>query len=331
MNYYRYKNEIIISNEKLNFEEVTEKEVLLKDKIYAALFMPPLYSKKTFCVSDEDMLFQSKESIDIVKKNFKSYDIPNFIKEKINKRKVQGINLNSPNWEDVLSYNMPSKWRVNIAGLGDVGGMLLCGLKLLGKDIISSIGIYDIDDNKVKRYVYETNEILSSADNNLSPFINAVNIDEIFNCDIFIFCVTAGIPKIDENCIDVRMAQYEKNLKIIKEYAKKAREVNFKGIFAVVSDPVDLLCKAVFKFSNINDKGELDLLGLAPERIRGYGLGVMNARAAFYANDIGLGEKYLKEGRVFGPHGEGLIVANSIKDYDDSISIYLTEKTKKLI
>ena len=36
---------------------------------------------------------------------------------------------------------------------------------------------------------------------------------------------------------------------------------------------------------------------------------------------------YIEEGRVFGPHGEGLIVANSIKNYNEEISNYLTDKT----
>lgn len=329
MNYYKYNDRIIISSKNLSFEKVSENEAALEDKIYAAVFMPPSLSKTSFCITDEDILFQEKESIDIIKNNFKKYEIPSFIREKIKQRKIQGINLNSPKWEEALNFSMPSKWKINIAGLGDVGGMLLCGLKLLGKDIISSIGIYDLDENKIKRFVYEANEILSLGDNSFEPIIKAINVNEIFNCDVFIFCVTAFIPDINKNYSDVRMAQYEKNKKIINEYAKMARESKFKGIFAVVSDPVDLLCKEVFKVSNTNEKGELDLLGIAPEKIRGYGLGVMNARAAFYANDIGLGEKYLKEGRVFGPHGKGLIVADSIENYNDKISLYLSEKTEK--
>ena len=36
---------------------------------------------------------------------------------------------------------------------------------------------------------------------------------------------------------------------------------------------------------------------------------------------------FLKEGRVFGPHGKGLIVADSIENYDEDISEYLTNKT----
>lgn len=35
---------------------------------------------------------------------------------------------------------------------------------------------------------------------------------------------------------------------------------------------------------------------------------------------------FLTEGRTFGPHGEDLVVANSIEHYDDALSRELTEK-----
>ncbi|MCX7883609.1 MAG: lactate dehydrogenase [Caloramator sp.] len=328
MYYYRYNNQIFISNKKLNFQNASEKEAMFSNKIYAAYFIPPSQSKKAFLISSEDLLFQSNESIEMIRQRDKSIlNIPNWLVEKIKDKKVIGVNLNYTEWEDVLKYELPVKWNINIAGLGDVGGILLSGLKLLGADIINNIGIFDIDYNKVGRWLYEGNQILSPSSSDFLPEIKSVKFDEIFNCDMFVFCVTAGVPKIGDNAEDVRMAQFNKNSEIIKLYAKKARDVKFKGIFAVVSDPVDLLCKTAFKWSNTDENGEFDFKGLAPDQIRGYGLGVMNSRAAYFAKEIGLGKQYLKEGRVFGPHGEGLIVANSIKNYDDDISKKLTEKT----
>ena len=43
----------------------------------------------------------------------------------------------------------------------------------------------------------------------------------------------------------------------------------------------------------------------------------MNARAAFYGNELNV--NYESEGRAFGPHGEGLIIANSIENYDEDV------------
>jgi hypothetical protein len=38
---------------------------------------------------------------------------------------------------------------------------------------------------------------------------------------------------------------------------------------------------------------------------------------------------YLTEGRAYGPHGEGLVIANSINNYDPGLSQYLTDKAGK--
>ena len=91
--------------------------------------------------------------------------------------------------------------------------------------------------------------------------------------------------------------------KLIKEYAIMAADSKFKGIFAVVSDPVDQLCLIVLKESKSV---------LAPEQIKGYGLGVMNARALYYSKIHEKFSMYFTEGRAYGPHGKDLIIANSI-------------------
>lgn len=62
-------------------------------------------------------------------------------------------------------------------------------------------------------------------------------------------------------------------------------------------------------------------------RIQGFGLGVMNARAAYYAKRDPRFSRFLTEGRSFGPHGQDLVVADSIEHYDDALSRELTELT----
>ena len=110
-----------------------------------------------------------------------------------------------------------------------------------------------------------------------------------------------------------------------KEYALLAREKHFQGLFAVVSDPVDLLCQTVLLESNKDPNGNFDGLGLFPEQIEGYGLGVMHARARYYAAKDPTLASYLDEGRAYGPHGQGLIIANSVANYNDEKSKRLTE------
>jgi malate/lactate dehydrogenase len=206
-------------------------------------------------------------------------------------------------------------YKVNVLGLGDVGGIMLSGLRLLSGDTISQVGIYDLDENKMDRWVYELNQIYTEEMK--APDVIKVDFDNIFDCDAFIFTASSAIPEVGSGVQDVRMYQLEKNAKIIGIYAKAAAKAGFKGQFIVVSDPVDLLCKAVLDLS----EG-----ALMPEQIKGFGLGVMHARARFYAKKNEYME-YFEEGRAFGPHGKHLIIANSMKTYNQMRSLKLTEDT----
>ena len=94
----------------------------------------------------------------------------------------------------------------------------------------------------------------------------------------------------------------------------------------MVSDPVDALARAAWQASNTDENGNFDGKGLRPEQVQGYGLGVMNARAAYYAKrQPELFGDFLTEGRAFGPHGQDLVIANSIANYDDERSRALTK------
>ncbi|MFA6940109.1 MAG: lactate dehydrogenase [Clostridiaceae bacterium] len=318
MNYFKLKENLLISE----YDFPYDKFINFKDYkgIIYYLAKLPLPSKLKFsAVSYNDLLIDKEEIENILTDNRISKD--EFINENISKENISVINTNYPNWERALTGNKIEKWKVNLIGLGDVGGTLLTGLRLLGGDVIDKIGIYDLDEKKINRWFYEGNQIVSLNDTSY-PEIIKLKKDEIFNCDAFIFCVTLGIPTLDSTIKDVRMAQYEKNSKIIKSYCEKGREKGFNGLFAVVSDPVDLLCYSAFEAFNQDCNGKFDYLGIPAENIKGYGLGVMNGRASFYG-----GENYLKEGRVFGPHGKGLIVVNSIDNYNEKLSDYLTDKT----
>lgn len=332
MYYYKLKDKLLFSYDLYNdlkqtsIEEIAES----KDNIYFLKKIDPSKSRRSFLVSDPSLLFIEEEGLELLKKTkTEKYDLPEWLILKINSRKVLFINTEYPNWKDVLNYSPKKKWKINVIGLGDVGGTLITGLRLVGGDCISEICIYGRNENKLMRWEYEVNQILSTFSDVQYPPVRIIKDSELFDCDMFVFCASVGVPEIGKENKDVRMVQFEGNSKLIRSYAKMARKYGFKGIFAVVSDPVDLLCKSAFIYSNTDDKGNIDYKGLAPEQIRGYGLGVMNARAIYYASKSSYTIHYLEEGRAFGPHGEGLVIADSIKNYNDEISRYLTEKTKK--
>ena len=203
--------------------------------------------------------------------------------------------------------------KVNILALGDVGGTVLLGLKLLGGVTVDTIGIYDLNEKLLSRYEREINQIYF-PDGRKLPQVEILEESSLFDCNMFVFCASKGVPPIG-TAGDVRMSQLEANSQLVELYAGRAAECSFEGIFAVVSDPVDPLCKAAVT------------AGLKEEQVQGYGLGVMNARAAYFASQSSEFASFHDEGRAFGPHGEDLVIANSLEHYDDCLSRTLTRLT----
>ncbi|TCO79391.1 lactate/malate family dehydrogenase [Marinisporobacter balticus] len=331
MYYYTLNNKILISTLKYaHLKEVSEDYAKTsQDTVYLLHRLDLENSRRNFCVSDPSLAFLEEENIDLLKKQEKHTMMPNWLIIKMNERKVTSINTSYPNWQDVLDLNMPNKWKIHVVGMGDVGGTLITGLRLLGANHISEIGIYDRNENHLKRWEHEVNQVLPPCCEESIPNVSILHEEDIFDCDMFVFCISVGVPPVGDEKKDVRIVQFEGNAKILKAYAKMARNKNFRGIFSVVSDPVDLLCKSAFLESNKDDHGHLDFKGLGAEQIRGYGLGVMHARAAYYAKRNPQTHHYLTHGRAFGPHGEGLIIADNIHNYNENLSFELTEKAKK--
>ncbi len=208
--------------------------------------------------------------------------------------------------------------RLNVVGLGDVGGTLITALKLLG-DGIGEIGVYDPNEALCRRYERELNQVLDRE----KPVIRILDEVELFDCDAFLFTASRGVPPIGTTG-DVRMLQFEKNRDMLKAYTKQAREARFSGLFCQISDPVDQLARCVFLQSNRDETGSYDFAGLLPEQVAGFGLGVMKARAAYMARRLGVDPPKL---RAYGPHGAGLVIANSPAEYESELSSELTRLT----
>lgn len=240
--------------------------------------------------------------------------------------RMRAVNLAHPRQEELLPpLRRRERVRVNLLALGDVGSTLLMGLRLLGGDVIDSVGICDVRENVPQRWEMELNQIVS-PEGERSPPVEIVSPEEVFDGDVFLFCASRFVPDTAVKTGDVRMAQYRLNRELAALYAQKARQARYRGLFCVVSDPVDPLCRAVLTESNRAPSGEMDYQGLFSHQVRGFGLGVMNARAAYYARKDPRFASFLTEGRSFGPHGEDLVIANSIRNYDDALSRQLTEQ-----
>ena len=307
-------------------------------RVSVFLFERPLeQSRAHFAVNDEHLLYQEREdagwlSTQVLAKQAASqyarFGEPEAaVRAAIARGALRAVNVSHPRWRELLTageMRPPGKKRVNLLALGDVGSHILIGLRLLGGDVIERIGICDLNDKVAARWEFEANQIAPAFALNALPEVAIVPQERLFDCDVFIFAASAGVPPVGAEGGDVRMLQLEKNTAIISSYARQARAAGFRGLFCEVSDPVDPLAKAAWRASNLNDDGVFDGLGLLPEQVQGYGLGVMNARAAYYAKQDARFAHFLREGRCFGGHGKELVVADAIENYDDALSRELT-------
>ena len=302
--------------------------ILQNQGVVFLLDCDPMRAKASFCVNHPGQL-EGQESVSWLNENIMAMPVlPSALLGMVKGGCARAVNTRHPAAKSLIehSWDLPAgKKRVHILALGDVGATLLTGLVLLGGDVISTIGICDMRESVLRRYEYEMNQIAWPFEYNALPAVEPVSQDSLFDCDVFVFCASHTVPPVDSNVEDVRMEQLHGNTAIIKDYARMARGSSFRGLFAVVSDPVDLLCQYVFLESNRSEGGAYDGRGLLPEQVRGYGLGVMNARAAYYAKRDMRYASFLREGRAYGPHGRDLVIANSIDRYDDALSKELSQ------
>ena len=332
MYYYKIEGQLCCSLDGSLPYEKTEAPKEVTSLVY--LFdREPGSCRASFKVNDSSMLFAEKEDSSWLcsvklEEAAGGKKADEWTESVIRAGKMRAVNLRHPKFIEILRERQEGgKKRVNVLAIGDVGSTLLTGLHLLGGDVISSIGICDISDKVTARWEFEENQIAYPWDYDALPEVDVVKPEELFQCDVFVFVASKGIPPVGSEVKDVRMYQFENNSKIVAQYARQAREEKFKGLFAVVSDPVDPLAKAAYLASNTDKNGVFDQKGLRPEQIQGYGLGVMNARAAYYAKRDERFKQFLTEGRSFGPHGQDLVVADSIEHYNDELSKELTQLT----
>lgn len=292
----------------------------------------PQICRASFCVSDARQLSAKREDVSFLDPARLPEVFPfppRRLMQRIEARILPAVNFNHPRWEQITGRALASRdsaLRVNLLAAGDVGSTLLIGLKLLGGDCISSIGVCDLNEKAVARWTAELGQVSWPWDYDSLPAVEPVSPEHLFDCDVFVFTATKGVPPVGAQVRDVRMAQFQANREIVASYARQARQAQFRGLFCVVSDPVDPLCKAAYLASNAGADGVWDGQGLLPEQIQGFGLGVMNARAAYLAKQTPAYRSFLEDGRTFGPHGQGLVVANSIKQYDDELSREMTRE-----
>lgn len=195
--------------------------------------------------------------------------------------------------------------RIGIIGLGDVGLTMTLGLMLYGKDQFTDLLLYDPSEANRNRLSHELGQIRSLV--STFPQVQFVEPDELGQADLVLFVASISVPKVGEAVTDARLVQFGSNWTLLEGYAKRLLDQGYQGFIGVVSDPVDFLATNLVR-----------QLSLDPRRVFGFGQGVMAARAAYYGGD---------KIRLFGPHGQGLFVANSLDEFDEDMSMQLSQLT----
>jgi len=327
MHYYHHNGANLVSFDSHNtfgpeISPVTE------GRLFFLIHGDPILGRSSFKVTHPGQLMAPHGLENLDASRLPEVQVDEALSAAIAQGRLTAVNMDRPGWEELLTL-APSKTkkRVNMLAIGDVGSTLLTGLKLLGGDVIESIGICDLSEQITARWEFEMGQISLPWVYDSMPEVHVVSPENLFDCDMFVFVASKGIPPVGSGVKDVRMYQFENNARIVKHYAQLARKANFKGLWCAVSDPVDPLAKTAYLESNKDENGVWDGKGLRPDQVQGFGLGVMNARAAYYAKRDERFASFLTEGRSFGPHGTGLTIANSIEHYDDALSQELTQLT----
>lgn len=327
MFYYNYNGANLVF---LNAQEGFGPETapVMEGQLFAPVAGDPVLGRGHFKVAHPGQLVNPHGLEVLDASRLENIEVDEAVTAAIAEGRLTAVNMSRADWQNILALKPDTaKKRVNILAIGDVGSTLLTGLKLLGGDVIESIGICDLSDQCTARWEFEMGQVSLPWEYYTFPDVKVVKPEELFDCDMFVFVASKGIPPVGSQVKDVRMYQFENNAKIVKHYAQMARKANFKGLWCAVSDPVDPLAKTAYLESNKDENGNWDGKGLRPEQVQGYGLGVMNARAAYFAKRDPKLAQFLEDGRSFGPHGTGLFVANSLSNYDEELSKELTHLT----
>ena len=214
--------------------------------------------------------------------------------------------------------NIPAEIKkITILGLGNVGSTFLQALKLSDnrETGIEEINIYDNNENLLKRWEIEANQITSL--HTMHPKVTIREFDQLMDTDLIAFCVAKHVPEIgEEKSSEVRLSQFKANSKILSGYLDFAVKKNFKGIFVVISDPVDHLTRFAIEYT----KGKMD-----SQQFVGLGLGVMYARALYIAKKENTSDLW-----ITGTHGDLVQVINDLENYDVKQSNTLSAKTNEM-
>src|SRR5690554_2436339 len=105
--FYKWNSKYFFSFTEYNcLKSITEEEAKENsEELYFLNKMDPLFSRKSYLISNPQLLFIVKEGVELLLKDKRDYShkLPSWILEKIKKNLVISVNTAYPKWKDVLN------------------------------------------------------------------------------------------------------------------------------------------------------------------------------------------------------------------------------------
>lgn len=173
--------------------------------------------------------------------------------------------------------------KVAIIGTGFVGST--CAFCLMESKLFSEMVLVDIDKNRAEGEALDISHGI--------PYYSRMNIyagsyEDVGDAGIII--LTAGA---NQKPGETRLDLVQKNVAIFKTIIPSIMDQGFKGIFLVVSNPVDILTQVVMALS-----------GLPKERVMGSGTVLDSARLKYSLGLMLQVDPHHVHARIIGEHGD---------------------------
>lgn len=181
--------------------------------------------------------------------------------------------------------------KVLIVGAGLVGTSF--AYSLMQKGIVKEIVLYDIDSKKALGEAMDLSHGISFT----RPVkINAGELKEAKDSDIVV--ITAGAKQRPG---ETRLQLIDRNSEIFRELILKIVETGFKGIFLIVTNPVDVLTYITWKFS-----------GFPRNKVIGSGTVLDSSRFAYLLSQHCNIDPRSLSAYIIGEHGDTAVAAWSL-------------------
>ncbi len=203
--------------------------------------------------------------------------------------------------------------KVVLIGCGNVGMSYAYAL-VNQQTYVDELCLVDLDMEKVKGEVMDLNHSLPYSPSKIN--IKCGSYNDCENADLCVICAGAN-----QKPGETRMDLINKNAKIFKNIVGKVMANNFKGIFLVATNPLDVMTYVTWKYS-----------GLPSRKVIGSGTSLDSARLKYLiGNKLGISAKCVN-GYVIGEHGDSEFVAwSNVNIGLQNINYFLNEDEKEII